>query len=130
MRVTAGGTLIKDGKLLLGLRSNDKTYYPNTWDVFGGHCESGETVERALIREFVEELGVTPVRYKYLGAFDEPNPETYGKGQHHLYTVYSWEGEPSNLSNEHQLIQWFTLDESTRLELASTNYIELFGKFL
>ncbi len=130
MRVTAGGTLIKDGKLLLGFRSNNKIYYPNTWDVFGGHCESGETVEQALIREFVEELGIIPLRYQNLGTFDEPNPEKYGTGQHHFYAVYSWEGEPANLSNEHQVVQWFTREEFTRLKLASTKYIELFGKLL
>lgn len=130
MRVTAGGALIKDRKILLGFRSNDKTYYPNTWDIFGGHCERGETAEQALIREFVEELGVTPLRYQKLGAFDEPNPEKYGKGQHHFYAVYEWEGEPANLSNEHEVVQWFTLEEFAQLALASTKYIELFGELL
>ncbi len=130
MRVTAGGTLIKNRKLLLGLRSSDKRYYPNTWDVFGGHCESGETIEEAFIREFMEELGVTPIRYHELSSFDEPHPERYGTGQHHFYAVYDWEGEPANISHEHQAIQWFTLEEFTRLELASTKYIELFGELL
>ena len=127
MRVTAGGTLIKDGRLLLGLRGHDKTYYPNIWDVFGGHCEPGETVEQALIREFSEELGVIPLHYQKLGVFDEPNPDQYGDGQHHFYAVYDWEGEPTNCSPEHQVIQWFTLEEFARLDLASTHYIDLFG---
>ncbi len=130
MRVTTGGTLIKDGKLLLGFRSNDKTYYPNTWDVFGGHCEIGETVEQALIREIVEELGVTPLRYQELGVFDEPNPEKYRQGHHYIYAVYDWVGEPANIGDEHQAIQWFTLEEFMRLELASEKYIKLFGPLL
>ena len=121
MRVTAGGTLIKDGKLLLGFRSNITSFYPNTWDVFGGHCESGETVEQTLVREFVEELGVTPLRYQKLGSFDEPNPEKYGKGHHHFYAVHSWKGEPANLGNEHQVIQWFTFEDFARLDFLLRN---------
>lgn len=127
MRITAGGTLIKDGKLLLGFRSSDKTYYPNTWDIFGGHCERGETPPQTLIRECMEELGVTPLRYHKLATMAEPHPALYGSGHHHIYAVYAWAGEPANLGNEHQVIQWFTRDEFTQLALASPQYITLFG---
>ena len=55
----AVGILIRaDGALLLSTRPPDKVY-AGYWEFPGGKIEAGETVEQALRRELIEELGVT-----------------------------------------------------------------------
>ena len=52
------GALLSDGKVLLVRRSPQRQFYPNVWDLFGGHVEEGESPEDALRREALEELQV------------------------------------------------------------------------
>lgn len=56
----AVGVLIRasDGALLLSTRPPGKPY-AGYWEFPGGKLEAGETVEAALRRELIEELGVT-----------------------------------------------------------------------
>ena len=68
---TAGAFLIKGDKVLLGLRSKQKSLAPGTWDISGGHCEDGETIEQALVRELKEEIGVTPVNFRHIASIGE-----------------------------------------------------------
>ncbi len=51
---------ITDGKnVLLQLRSPEKKYFPNKWDIsVAGHVDAGETPLQALQREYQEELGL------------------------------------------------------------------------
>ena len=128
MRETVGGVLFEDGKILLGLRSADRDYYPNTWDTFGGHLEEGETLEQTLVRELEEELGVVPTRFELLGTFGEPDAEKYGDGIHHLFVIYDWAGEPENLGDEHEKIEWFEVGEIGEIKnLAAVEYVEIFA---
>lgn len=131
MRTTASGVLVQDGRILLGHRRSDRNYYPGAWDVFGGHGEPGESPEQTLVRELAQELGVTPTHFDRIGIFEEPHPEKYGPGQHHVFLVRAWIGEPVNAGcDEHDAIGWFTLEELAGLELASRRYVELFRGLL
>ena len=131
MRVTSGGVLVQNNRVLLGRRRCDRNYYPGAWDIFGGHCENGETPEEALVRELMQELGVTPQRFKRIGVFEEPLPQRYGPAQHHLFLVQEWIGQPENLGcDEHDNIGWFTQAELAGLKLASPMYVELLGGLL
>lgn len=47
-----------EGKFLVYLRDNNPNIpFPNTWDLIGGHIETGEIPIVALIREVKEEIG-------------------------------------------------------------------------
>lgn len=60
VKVVAKGIIYKDNKILLQLRDNKPHIpNPNTWSLFGGGVEEGETPEQALIREIQEELGIS-----------------------------------------------------------------------
>jgi 8-oxo-dGTP diphosphatase len=53
------GAMIKDGRVLLCHRSPHRRWYPDVWDLPGGHVELGETPTEALKRELLEELSVS-----------------------------------------------------------------------
>jgi len=49
-----------DGRILLQKRNEDKDIQPGKWDTaVGGHIDSGENHETAVVRELAEELGVS-----------------------------------------------------------------------
>ncbi len=130
MRTTAGGAPIVKKKILLGLRSAELEYHPCVWDIFGGHCEEGESIEQTLKRECDEELGIQPSHFKRVGIIDEPNPKRYGQAQHHVYAILTWNGKPGNASNEHTQIRWFSYGELSCVNLVSDQYLNLFESYL
>lgn len=52
------GALVAGDRLLLCHRSPTRRWYPNVWDLPGGHVEAGESEPEALRRELYEEIGV------------------------------------------------------------------------
>ena len=119
--------IIQSQKILLGQRSATREFYPNVWDVFGGHMEPGEGHEQTLMRELREELGIAPTQWTYLQTFSEPSIDLTV----HLYLVTEWMGRPVNRQpDEHCAIDWFTLDEATQLSLADPIYPTLFARYL
>ncbi|MFX1534750.1 MAG: NUDIX hydrolase [Promethearchaeota archaeon] len=129
MKKCAAGILLKKDKILLGRRSTNLKFYPNVWDLIGGHCKSNEVPEQALMRELQEEIGVRPTKFIHLEVLYEPNPEVYGDYEYHIYLVTDWIGSPRNLSpNEHSELDWFDIDEASQLDLAHPRYLELFKR--
>jgi len=110
---TVGALIIsRDRKVLLGLRAPWKRAWPSHWDAIGGRVEAGESLEAALVREIREEIGVTPNTLRYIASVKERRPELYGPAVHHIYAVTDWSGgEPTNGSEEHTEIRWFTIEE-------------------
>ncbi len=60
------GALIRNGqgRVFVQRRSMTRRVLPGTWDIVGGHVESGETLQQALAREVKEETGWT---LRYIG---------------------------------------------------------------
>jgi len=54
------------GRLLIYRRDNKPgSPFPDHWDFFGGHLESEETPDQALVREVEEELGLALKAWKF-----------------------------------------------------------------
>lgn len=127
------GALVQDGQFLLGHRTSSRRWYPDVWDLPGGHVEQGESETRALIRELREELGVQvlgrdcePVTTLHLTAGD-------GVGELRLAVrrVRKWRHSPFNrCPEEHDQLGWFAADELEELSLAHGRYQEVLGALI
>ena len=96
-------------------RRADRAWYPNLWDIPGGHVESGETETEALVRELREEIGIEVASPPNL-----PFRLVDGEGfRMTVWTVTSWTGSPNNrATREHDDLRWVALDELEDLLLA------------
>ena len=123
----AGGILRKGNKFLLGKRSESREFYPGVWDIIGGHCEEGETLEKALVREIQEEIGVNATEFQHIAQLSEEDAALHGNHDYHVYLVTQWDGVPQcPLDGEHSEISWFGYDEAGELDLAHSKYPQLF----
>ena len=102
------GALIKGGKILLVKRSPQSRFYPNVWDLFGGHIEGEEALEDALRREAFEELQVKIESFCKIGTIHDPvEPAEVA-----VFVVSGWVGAPTNAApDEHSEIRWFATEE-------------------
>ncbi|MGH8979875.1 MAG: NUDIX hydrolase [Acidimicrobiales bacterium] len=109
---------------LLCHRSPDREWYPDVWDLPGGHVEDGELPLEALRRELREELGieVTTVGAEPVGRIED--------GTAHLdlciFAVNAWEGSVENRQpDEHDEVRWFALRQLEGLRLAHPDLEEI-----
>ena len=116
----AVAALVRRGELLLGHRHPERRWYPDCWDLVGGHVEPGESAEQAVRRECREEIDVDVVELRPLEVtFEDPAVEP------HAFLVTRWRGEPRNAApDEHDAIRWFTSRELPGLRLADPSYLE------
>jgi len=120
-----GAILVRSGTLLLGLRATHCRSYPDCWDVIGGHVEAGETLEQTLVREVLEEIGVTPVDFARLVSLPFGAD---GASALHIYRVDRWSGgDPAIRNDEHAELGWFGIETACALpNLASEEYQRVF----
>jgi 8-oxo-dGTP diphosphatase len=108
--------LVHDGRVFLCHRAPDRRWYPDVWDLAGGHVETGEAPETALCRELAEELGITaraPIGPPVALLADTDDLRLA------VYVVRDWEGDPANRApEEHDAIGWFDEDGLGPLRLA------------
>ncbi|MGA8246813.1 MAG: NUDIX domain-containing protein [Nocardioides sp.] len=110
----AVAALVRDGLVLLGHRHPSRRWYPDCWDLVGGHVESGELPHQAVRRECLEELGVH---------IHDPAPFPMTVGDPtldvHAFLVTRWEGEPVNAApEEHDAVGWFRPGDLAGLTIA------------
>ena len=108
MAVCVAGAMIRDDTVLLVHRAPSARFWPDIWDLFGGHVNEGESLEEALRREGREELGIEVLEPRWLGQIYDPvEPAVV-----HVYAISSWKGEPVNAApDEHTEVRWFSADE-------------------
>ena len=110
----ATAALIREGRILMAHRHPQRRWYPDCWDLVGGHIEPGESPEQAVIRECGEELGIRIFDPQPIPmAFTDPGIEM------HAFVVQHWEGEPVNAApEEHDQLRWFEPVDLAQLKLA------------
>jgi 8-oxo-dGTP diphosphatase len=113
--VAVGVLIAPDGRFLLTSRPAGKVY-ADYWEFPGGKFEPGETVEEALRRELIEELGITidaahPWQQELV---DYPHALV----RLHFCKVFAWHG--SFEMREGQRMAWQTLPVAVRPVLPGT----------
>lgn len=118
--------LVKDGRVLLAHRHPERQWYPNCWDLVGGHIEVGESPEDAIRRECREEIAVEIVTIRSLKIeLADPNLKP------HAFLVTDWRGTPVNAApEEHDALEWFSLSELPGLTLAHPSYPQWLARLL
>jgi ADP-ribose pyrophosphatase YjhB (NUDIX family) len=110
----AVAALVREGLVLLVHRHPSRRWYPDCWDLVGGHVEWGELPQQAVSRECLEELDVH--------VYDPlPIPMTVGDPalDVHAFLVTRWEGEPVNAApEEHDDLRWFRPSDLPELKIA------------
>ena len=119
-RVVAG-LFRADDRVLLCHRRSDRRWYPDVWDLPGGHVDDGEDPRQALVRELREELGVRVDRPR--NAPDAVITDDDAGFELSIWLVDSWHGEIVNAApDEHDDVRWFTAEDTDALSLADTRY--------
>lgn len=115
VEVAVGVLLRPDGQFLLTSRPAGKVY-AGYWEFPGGKLEAGETVEQALRRELIEEIGVTigPVHPWKVEVVDYPHALV----RLNFCKVYAWTGELQ--MHEGQAFAWETLPVRSKPVLPGT----------
>ena len=113
------GILINDKKQILVadeyIRGGLYTKFP------GGGLEFGEGTRDCLKRELKEELGITVLKLKEYQLIDK-QPDFLMK----LFLIQEWKGTPMNLRpNEHEVVEWFSFQEASKLYFADNQYLEV-----
>lgn len=102
--VAVGVLIDPENRFLLTSRPEGKVY-AGYWEFPGGKLEAGETVEQALRRELIEELGIT------IGAVHPWKVELvdyeHARVRLHFCKVHTWSGEFE--MRERQAMAWQTL---------------------
>jgi 8-oxo-dGTP diphosphatase len=115
--------VLREGdRVLLCHRSAGRRWYPDVWDLPGGHVEQGEDPKGSLVRELREELGITvsepsgpPMREIRTATFDML-----------IWLVDRWTGTPVNAApEEHDAVAWFETSDLDRLRLAHEPYLSM-----
>ena len=108
--------LVRDGRVLLAHRHPEREWYPDCWDLVGGHVEAGESAIGAIERECLEELGIRVVDPEPMPLrCSDPSLEL------HAFRVTRWSGEPVNAApEEHDALGWFRPEELSDLTLADS----------
>ena len=113
------GLLVRADRVFLVHRSPVKTWFPNVWDLPGGHVEPGESGAQALVRELREELSIeiAPPAGAALVTIQKANLRL------EIWRVDAWQGTLINAApDEHDAVGWFTGVEAQALELADAEY--------
>lgn len=98
--------VIKDGRLLVEKRKEDKAVDPGLRCIPGGHCESGESPEDALSRELKEELDIVARDSRYICTLVHLSEEVQ---KIHYYVTEDWKGIIQN--NEAESLFWIELGD-------------------
>ena len=109
IKVVVKGILIRNNRILIIQRSHTDSFGAGTWEVVGGNLNFGESLEEALKREYLEEVGlkITVKNLLFSTTFFTSNVRQI------VLLSYLCESEESqiSLSSEHEQYLWASKEE-------------------
>ncbi|MFB3889429.1 MAG: NUDIX hydrolase [Candidatus Bathyarchaeia archaeon] len=110
--VGVGAIILKQGKILLEKRGNEPA--KGQWTIPGGVVEVGESLEDAVLRETLEETGLTGEKPERIDVVDQVHRDSMGRIEYHYvivdYIVRVKPSEPKAASDA-EALRWVPLDE-------------------
>ena len=104
------------GRLLVGQRPSCKAH-PGKWEFPGGKLEPGESVFKALVREFREELGLEIIRAEPAFVVRHRYPDR--SVELNIWQVINCRGKATG--REGQIVCWVDPGELTKLDFLDGN---------
>lgn len=120
IEVAVGVVYNAQGQVLVGQRVVQDLYFQK-WEFPGGKLEQGETAEAALIREFLEEVGISVSESTPLMMVEHDYPDR--QVRLHVHTIRSFKGEAKAL--EGQALKWIDVAQLHTLDFLQGNQVIL-----
>ena len=105
--------LIKNGKILLLLRSDKSHWMPGVYGPPGGHLDQGESPKQAAVRETYEESGLT-VQSSDLELLVQRTKHDFGMVYYYITDKFT--GDGVTLSYEHRGFSWADWEKIQKLD--------------
>lgn len=86
-----------EGRILLMKRGPGARDEQGHWDICGGAIEFGESIDEAVRREVVEELGAEPLDIQFLAVYDAHRRHTDGRPTHWVALTHAVRVDPSQV---------------------------------
>ena len=115
--------LHNEDRVLLCHRHPSREWYPDVWDLPGGHVEEGEESGDALVRELGEELAVVlkkPIGEHRFHVVDSEFDLT-------VWLIDYAGNLVNNAPEEHDELRWVKHAEIAELKLADNRYLAMFS---
>ncbi len=116
-QVISVGLLMREKKVLLGLRPFEDKKKGNVWEFPGGSVEWGEQAQDTMIRELKEELNIQVKESEIAGGLCDHTKDISRFIV--LFYVRSWEGSITN--NYHQKLAWMSLESCIKKRVPNIN---------
>lgn len=106
--------IARQAEVLLAHRHPQRVWYPDCWDLPGGHIEKGESPQQAVRRECREELGIEVASLEpWAVRLSDPGIRAHG------FHIIEWSGQLQNLApTEHDQLRWVHARDLESLPLA------------
>lgn len=102
------------GEWILVKQAGDRQDAGKLVSPVGGHVRAGETLEDALRRESLEEVGLTEIRFSFIGK-GVFNRTVLGRKENHLFVLYEiYSDEQPKLNQESVGFERFTTKDLAR----------------
>lgn len=107
-------------RILMQHRDADAPFAPGLWAFFGGHVEHGESIEQAVKRETLEELGYVLSEPRLV--LEERVEVKKGSVVFKFTFVEQCNKKQNIVLGEGQGMKWVTIDEALKLPMNPWNY--------
>lgn len=110
-RIVIGELINSKGEYCFVKQAGDRQDPGTFVSPIGGHIQSGESADDALVRECEEEVGFTPTEHNFVGSTIY-NREVIGRKENHLFLVYQIKcNQEIKLNHESVSFKWFSVGE-------------------
>jgi 8-oxo-dGTP diphosphatase len=127
MRIAKALIFDARGNALILRRSGTHPHYAHEADLPGGIIERGETYEQGLVREILEEAGLSVAPDQLLYATEHSG---FGRSTKRLYTVILDDQPEVTISWEHEEYEWVAPSQLVERLVSRDTYMDFVADYV